>query len=83
MEFKYVDRVRMLKHADWKNDAVGTVISIRTRPATLYDGSTDVWYWIEFDELQRDYTDELNGTDLAYKKSTVLGRFLRPIGQTG
>ena len=31
MEFKYGDRVRMLMHADWKRDAVGTIISIRTR----------------------------------------------------
>ena len=25
MEFKFGDRVRMLKHADWKNEAVGTI----------------------------------------------------------
>jgi hypothetical protein len=83
MEFKHGDRVRMVKHADWKNDAVGTIISVRTRPATLYDGSTDVWYSIEFDELQRDYTDEMNGKDLHYKSSTVLGRFLRPLDEAG
>jgi hypothetical protein len=83
MEFKYGDRVRMLRHADWKNDAVGTIISIRTRPATLYDGSTDVWYIIKFDEAQRDYTDEMNGMDLQYKESSVLGRFLRPLGEAG
>jgi hypothetical protein len=83
MEFKYGDRVLMVKHADWKNDAVGTIISIRTRPASLYDGSTDVWYSIEFDEPQRDYSDEMNGKDLQYKSSTVLGRFLRPLDEAG
>ena len=81
MEFKYGDRVRMLRHADWKNDAVGTIVSIRTSPATLHDGSTDLLYWIEFDEPQRDYTDELNGMNFEYKKSVVLGRFLRPLGE--
>ena len=69
MEFKYGDRVRMLKHADWKNEAVGTIISIRTRPATLYDGSTDVWYNHQVRRGQRDYTDEMNGMDLQYKGS--------------
>jgi hypothetical protein len=79
MEFKYGDRVRMLKHADWKNDAIGTIISIRTRTTPLHDGSTDLRYIIQFDELQRDYTDEMNGMDLQYKESSVLGRFLRPL----
>jgi hypothetical protein len=83
MEFKYGDRVRMLMHADWKSDAVGTIVSIRTRTAMLTDGSTDVWYWVEFDEPQRDYTDEMNGKDLQYKSSTVLGRFLRPLEEAG
>ena len=81
MEFRKGDRVRMIKHADWKNDATGTIISIYSRLKTLYDGSTDLEYSIEFDELQRDFTDELNGMDLQYKSSTVLGRFLRPIGR--
>ncbi|MEW4565039.1 hypothetical protein AB1K70_21115 [Bremerella sp. JC770] len=54
----------MLKYADWKNDAVGTIISNRTSPATLHGGSSGVWYWIEFDELQLDYPDELKGKDL-------------------
>jgi hypothetical protein len=71
----------MLKHADWKNEAVGTVISLYARPVTLHDGSPDLLYAIEFDEPQRDFTDELNGMDLQYKSSDVLGRFLRPIGE--
>jgi hypothetical protein len=61
MEFQRGDRVRMLKHADWKNEAVGTVISLYARPVTLHDGSPDLLYAIEFDEPQRDFTDELNG----------------------
>ena len=81
MEFQRGDRVRMLKHADWKNEAVGTVISLYARPVTLHDGSPDLLYAIEFDEPQRDFTDELNGMDLQYKSSDVLGRFLRPIGE--
>lgn len=78
MGFQYGDRVRMIRHGDWKNDAFGMVVSARTHPTTLPDGSTDVWYWIEFDEPQRDETDELNGRNLDYRESTVLGRFLRP-----
>jgi hypothetical protein len=81
MEFQRGDRVFMAKHADWKSDAVGTIISFRARPRTLYDGSIDLEYSIEFDEPQRDFTDELNGKDLQYKSSTVLGRFLRPLGR--
>jgi hypothetical protein len=79
MKFKRGDRVLMLKHADWKNEATGTIVSVRTVPVTLADGSSDEWYWIEFDELQRDFTDELSGMNLVYKESTVLGRHLRPL----
>ena len=78
-EFRRGDRVLMVKHADWKNDAMGTIISLRARPCRLHDGSADVWYIIEFDELQRDFTDEANGMNLAYKNSMVLGRFLRKV----
>jgi hypothetical protein len=78
MIFKPGDRVLMVKHADWKADAVGIVFG-RPRPVTLPDGSTDYSYWVEFDEPQRDYTDEMHGKDLVYHSSTVLGRFLRPL----
>jgi hypothetical protein len=81
MEFKRGDRVRMLKHADWKDEAVGTIISLYSRPVTLHDGSPDLLYAIEFDEPQRDFTDEMNGMGLQYKSSDVLGRFLRPFGE--
>jgi hypothetical protein len=80
MEFRRGDRVRMLKHADWKNEAVGTIISIHARPVVLHDGLPDLLYWIEFDQPKRDFTDESNGMDLQYKSSTILGRFLRPLG---
>jgi hypothetical protein len=77
MKFKPGDRVLMVQHADWKNDAVGTIIS-EGRVRTLYDGSTDFCYWIEFDEPQRDLTDEMHGQDRTYDSSTVLERYLRP-----
>jgi len=80
-EIRRGDRVLMLKHADWKNDAEGTIISLCARPCRLHDGSMDAWYTIEFDELQRDFTDEANGMNLAYKNSMVLGRFLRKISE--
>jgi len=79
MKFKRGDRVLMARHADWKNDAVGTIIS-NGRLRTLYDGSTDYQHWIEFDEPQRDYTDEMHGDNRTYDSSTVLERFLRPLG---
>jgi hypothetical protein len=80
MQFQNGDRVLMRKHADWKNEAVGTITSVRpSKPVTLPDGTTDCWYWIEFDESQRDYTDEMHGKDLQYKTSTVLGRFFCPL----
>jgi hypothetical protein len=56
MKFKRGDRVLMLRHADWKNEATGTITSVRTVPVAMPDGSSDEWYWIEFDELQRDFT---------------------------
>jgi hypothetical protein len=78
MKFRPEDRVLMLRHADWKGDAAGTIISAG-RLRALYDGSTDYQYWIEFDEPQRDYTDELHGMDRTYPSSTVLEQFLRPL----
>lgn len=75
--------VFVLKHADWRNEAIGTINSLRARSVTLHDGSPDLLYWIEFDEPQRDYTDEMNGMDLEYKSSQVLGRFLRPLDEAG
>src|SRR5690349_19658661 len=78
-EFRRGDRVLMLKHADWKNDAAGTIISLCARPRRLYDGSTDLEYSIQFDELQQDLTDEANGVNLTYTGTTVLGRFLRKL----
>jgi hypothetical protein len=76
MNFKPGDRVLMLKHSDWKADAIGTVASLG-KLRLLHDGSTACWYWIVFDEPQRDYTDEIHGDDRTYKSSTVLERFLR------
>jgi len=68
----------MLKHADWKNEAVGTVISLYARPVRLYDGSPDLLYAIEFDEPQRDFTDELNGMDRQTFSAASSGRSARP-----
>jgi hypothetical protein len=78
MKFKAGDRVLMIQHADWKNDAVGTLVS-DGRPRTLSDGSTEYQYWIEFDGPQQDFTDEMHGMELTYQSSTVLERYLRPI----
>lgn len=79
MKFKPGDRVSMLKHADWKTDAVGTVVS-PGRLRTLHDGSLDHWYWVGFDEPQQDYTDEIYGDpERSYRSASVLERFLRPL----
>jgi hypothetical protein len=68
----------MVKHADWKSDAIGTIKS-DGRSRVLYDGQTDYEYWIDFDLPQRDYTDEMLGADREYYASTVLEKFLRPL----
>jgi hypothetical protein len=77
MPFKPGDRVLMVKHADWKGDATGTVTSPARRPITLADGTSDPYYWVAFDEPQRDSTNELNGVDRTYDSATILARFLQ------
>jgi len=77
--FKPGDRVLMIRHGDWKNEAAGTVTG-GGRPRRLFDGSVDRQYWVAFDEPQRDYTDERNGVDLAYDGSIVLERHLKKLG---
>jgi hypothetical protein len=71
MKFKVGDRVRMLQHADWKAAAIGTIIS----PGRVRDGRT--WYWVQFDERQRDLTDERHGDRArSYSSATVTEPFL-------
>lgn len=77
MKFVKGDRVRMIQHADWKVDAVGTIVSTHPSRRTLPDRSTELDYWIEFNSPQYDLTDEINGqTDRSYKSTTVLERYL-------
>jgi hypothetical protein len=79
MKFAVGDRVVMIRHADWKSDAVGT-ISGGPRERTNAQGTNYLDYWIEFDEPQRDLTDEINGDlDRTYQASTVAEEFLRLI----
>ncbi len=72
------DRVLMIKHADWKADSRGTVVS-PGRPCVIWDGSTRVEYLITFDEPQTDLTDEAVGLRIDYEGTTVLEEYLRPL----
>jgi hypothetical protein len=75
--FSIGDRVLMIRHADWKSDAVGT-ISAGPRERVNWRGETYLDYWIDFDDPQSDYTDEENGdNDRTYKSSTVAGDYIR------
>ena len=78
MKFKGGDRVRMLKHGDWKNDATGTIVG-DGRVRTFQSGAQTRIYWIKFDEAQRDYTDERNNMDFEYDQSNVCEQFLQPL----
>jgi hypothetical protein len=68
----------MVKHADWKADATGTISSPpRVRPASPEQGT---WYWVRFEEPQGDLTDELRGDiERRYASATVNERYLRPL----
>jgi hypothetical protein len=76
-QFNMGDRVLMLKHADWKEDAAGTVRSSgRIRRNSF--GEQYVDHWIEFDAPQADLTDEIHGNfDRRYASSTVAQQFLQ------
>jgi len=77
MKFITGERVRMIKHADWKVDAVGTIVSTQPFQRVLPDNSTQWIYWIEFDIPQYDLTDEVNGDkEWNYNSSIVLERYL-------
>ncbi len=81
MKFSIGDRVLMLRHADWKSDAVGT-ISAGPHERVNSQGETYFDYWIDFDEPQSDFTDEMNGArDRTYKSSTVAAAYIRPLDQ--
>ena len=70
----------MIKHADWKVDAVGTIVSTHPSKRSLPDNSIELDYWIEFDSAQYDLTDEMNGEkDRSYKSTTVLERYLEAL----
>lgn len=69
----------MLRHADWKSDAVGT-ISAGPRERVNSRGETYLDYWIDFDEPQRDTTNEMNGDhERSYKSSTVAADYIQPL----
>jgi hypothetical protein len=78
VKFKSGDRVRMLKHGDWKNYATGTVVG-DGRVRTFQSVAQARIYWIRFDEPQRDCTDEWNNTDFEYDQSNVCEQFLQPL----
>ncbi len=79
MRYHDGDRVLMVRHADWKADAVGTIVGgPRQRKNSNGDSYDD--YIVNFDEPQKDFTDEMNGDhDRSYTSSTVDVRFLRPL----
>jgi len=77
MNFATGDRVRMIQHADWKVDAIGTITSSHPVQRILPDSSIEWEYWIKFDSPQNDLTDELSGEkERYYKSTTVLERYL-------
>jgi len=80
--FAVGDRVVMLRHADWKNDALATVKS-PGRPRRSSAGTLYIDYWVESDELQADLTDEMHGDlDRRYRASTAAEQFLRRTDET-
>jgi hypothetical protein len=72
-------RVLMVRHADWKSDAIGTIVGVpRQRMNSHGDWYDD--YIVKFDEPQKDFTDEMNGDhDRSYTSSTVAAQFLRTL----
>ncbi len=68
----------MIRHADWKSDATGTIVGgPRKRKNSRGEWCDD--YTVEFDELQKDFTDPLHGDhERSYTSSTVAASFLRP-----
>lgn len=77
MRFEVGDRVRMVKHADWKAAATGTIVG----PGRVREGQPDlVWYAVQFDEPQRDLTDErLGDASRSYTSATVTEPYLEPL----
>lgn len=73
------DRVRMLKHYDWKADCLGTIVG-EGRPRIIFDGSTRVEYFVRFDEPQTDLTDESADLHIEYEGTTTLEEYLQPLG---
>jgi len=54
------DRVLMVRHADWKADAIGTIAGgPRQRKNSRGEWYDD--YIVKFDEPQKDTTDEIRG----------------------
>lgn len=72
------DRVRMVRHADWKQDATGTIAGhgrIRKGAFALY-----IDCFVAFDTPQLDFTDESNGESIgSYSGSTVAEEFLQQL----
>ncbi|GLR69397.1 hypothetical protein GCM10007852_03050 [Agaribacter marinus] len=80
MKYFNGDRVRMIRHADWKQDAIATIVSTKPLKRALPDNTDDWEYWIEFDFPQYDLTDEMNDDrERSYDSCTVLERYLEPI----
>jgi hypothetical protein len=79
-KFKPGDRVLVVKHADWKCDLLGTVLGCGRIRRGAHGEYMD--YYVQFDEPQRDLTDEMHGHDRTYQGSTVAEKFLRPAAQS-
>lgn len=78
--FEPGDRVLMLKHGDWMQDASGTI----SCAGFVRYAARGVEYVIVFDHPQSDLTDELNGDHLrTYSSSTVQERYLQSLGTKG
>jgi hypothetical protein len=70
-KFKGGDRIVMLPHGGWKDEATGTIMEL-LEPLKLDDRSIEIEYFVAFDEPQRDSTETTN-------IAAVLERFLRPL----
>lgn len=72
----------MLRHADWKADAVGTISAGPFERVGSKGPYLD--YWIVFDEPQGDLTDEMNGEwGRTYHSSTVDAVYIRLLNGCG
>lgn len=73
----------MIRHADWKADAIGTISGgpkQRLNPHAQFYAD----YIIDFDQPQENLTDEMQGDPgRAYTSSTVAVEFIRPLADRG